>query len=338
VQSAAYPYKLWVLYNRLGLFCLWLVGVFTTGFANAATPLMSEWVDIRIEAGQILIPSTIDGQSGESIINMGSRRSFVNSAFLSTHTLALDYGRDITIAGVHKNAPQPFVRRLPIDLFGETMILQYPVVADLGSSNVQMLLGGGLLQRLIFQFDFPNQRMRLMPRNAINLRKTGNVETKRDAPSGLPMVRVRLNNQANLWLTLNTGMSSGMLVRKRTARRHGWLEKFPAKPTISQGIHSTADMLTFNLPTMEIGPYTLESPIVSVAQGPKEPAVFQRKSILGPELRTTSPLTERIGVKYKNFSNQSDGFLGYDVLKHFVLTVDYKTAAVHLSQPEPGSL
>lgn len=338
MQSTAHQFKLWALHNRLRLWCLWLLGTLVTGFANAATPLMSEWVDIRIEAGQILIPSMIDGQQGESIINMGSRRSFVNSAFLSAHTPALDYGRDITVAGVHKNAQQPFVRLLPIDLFGKTMVLQFPLVAELGSSDIQMLLGGGFLQRLIFQFDFPNQRMRLMPRNSLNLRKAGNVVTKRDSPSGLPMVRVRLNDEANLWLTLNTGMTSGMLVRKRTARRHGWLEKFPTKTTVSQGIHSTADMLTFNLPTMEIGPYTLESPIVSVTQGKKELAVFQQESILGPELRTASPLTERFGVSVKNFGNQSDGFLGYDVLKHFVLTVDYKTAAVHLSQPEPGFL
>ncbi len=36
----------------------------------------------------------------------------------------------------------------------------------------------------------------------------------------------------------------------------------------------------------------------------------------------------------KTARRKSRGLLGYDVLKHFVVTLDYRNAAVHLALPE----
>jgi hypothetical protein len=39
----------------------------------------------------------------------------------------------------------------------------------------------------------------------------------------------------------------------------------------------------------------------------------------------------RTGTRIKK--NNSDGILGYDVLKHFVVTIDYKLSLLHLAPP-----
>ena len=69
---------------------------------------------------------------------------------------------------------------------------------------------------------------------------------------------------------------------------------------------------------MTIGPFTLENPVVTVqAEG--------ETTNVGQELQ------QRLGSRLKKA--ESDGILGYDVLKHFVVTLDFKRSLLHLEPP-----
>ncbi len=66
-------------------------------------------------------------------------------------------------------------------------------------------LCGGFFEKFIVQLDYPNKKMRLMTRDAIDIRKVENVRMESDKGSGFPIVWVRLNDEISDWLILDTG-------------------------------------------------------------------------------------------------------------------------------------
>lgn len=121
---------------------------------------------------------------------------------------------------------------------------------------------------------------------------------------------------------LDTGSQGGVLLERATAKKFDWLEKYPLADGASRGVNAAARMERFNLPTMTFGPYELESPVVSV------PAEGESLEMLRTESRTGSLIRGSRGM--------ADGLLGYDVLKHFVVTIDYRTGSVHIVAGKPA--
>ena len=72
------------------------------------------------------------------------------------------------------------------------------------------------------------------------------------------------------------------------------------------------------MPTVTIGPFTLENVISTVPAAGEKTTVGQATSA---DLRT----------RMQNAS--ADGLLGYEVLKHFVVTIDFKRSLLHLEPP-----
>jgi len=89
----------------------------------------------------------------------------------------------------------------------------------------------------------------------------------------------------------------------------------------SKGAIKAGETERFNLPTFEIGGFELTNVIVSVPPDGKKFELFQRDTKTGSRLRQKR--------------RKSQGILGYDVLKHFVVTIDYKGGHVHLEAPAP---
>lgn len=67
---------------------------------------------------------------------------------------------------------------------------------------MQLLLGAGLLEKFIFQIDYPNNRLRLFERDSIDLAKLKNIDMQIDRGTGQPIVKVELNGEKNAWLFL----------------------------------------------------------------------------------------------------------------------------------------
>lgn len=279
---------------------------------------VSNWVNIEIINGQVMLPINIAGVDGYAMLDSGSQLHALNSALLeSDDSLASGAGIRIQGAfGTDKSLRQTF-NNVPAKLFGAELSIDSMVNADLGS-NTLAILGQAFWDSFIVQLDYPNKRMRIMSHKAINLRKQDNIKMKREkGESAIIQVTVDGNNG---WYIFDTGSNGGLLLERSVAERAGWTQENSVEGGSSQGLVTNADTLHFRVPEVNFGPYTLEHVAVAVpAQG------SSLKFIAGNRIKN-----EATHIKKKRVS----GLVGYDVFKHFVLTVDYKRAVMHVGLPE----
>ena len=278
------------------------------------------WEPMELVNGHIRIASQIGGHEGYSVIDTGAEINAINSIFL--HVNKLDFERGdlkVRVGGVYGEEVRRTYRRIPVKLWGSEIPFVDVVDVNLRDRKMQMLIGAGFLKNFIFQFDYPNQRMRILPRKAVDMKKSRNVQSRRDPGGGSPLVRVSLDGKP-VWLTLDTGNSGGILVDRSVAATSGWLDKYPRKQTQGFGAVSSGYKETFNMSTLKIGPFEVENPIVSVPEQGETLNMFKRQSTTGTHVRRGR--------------GKSRGLLGFDILKHFVVTIDYKSGLIHLAAPE----
>lgn len=279
-----------------------------TGLSHAGA---TQWIPIKVENGAFLIETRIGGIDGYSLIDTGASINGINQRFVRANKLDLGSRRSIDIIGAH---------RVSANLFGFDTELQDVADLNLGRPELQLILGAGFLRQFIVQFDYPNQRMRLLTRDMADMKKLSNVKSKPDQETGSVLAKVRLNDEHNTWLMVDTGATGSTLLDRGIATKRGWLNKFPNEVVLGRGVISAGQLERFRLPSLKIGDFEIADTLVSV------PAAGQKLELFRKETRTGSNL--------KRIQSKSKGILGYDVLKHFVVTIDYRIGKVHL---EPGA-
>ncbi len=279
----------------------------------------SEWIDIRVVDGRLLLETEIGGVAGYSMIDTGAEVNAINATFLSHADLTFDKGRFIEVSGVFSTQRRYTYKEVPVKIFGTQINFHDLVELDFDTPDIQMLLGASFLKGYIFQFDYPNQRLRLITRDSINLKKIKNVKSKRDPNGGSPLVRVSLTDKADAWLTMDTGATGGILIDRDLASRLEWIDTYATEQSEVSGVNSRGMMEHFRVPSIVFGPVRIADVAVSVP-APGEDLQYFKKYV---------PLGTRIPV-----GGNSKGLLGYDVLQHFVVTIDYKTGYVHIHAGE----
>ncbi|MEC7419275.1 MAG: hypothetical protein VX659_04375 [Pseudomonadota bacterium] len=205
-------------------------------------------------------------------------------------------------------------------MFGFDTELQDVADLNLGRPELQLILGAGFLRQFIVQFDYPNQRMRLSTRDMADMKKLSNVKSKPDQETGSVLAKVRLNDEHNTWLMVGTGATGSTLLDRGIATKRGWLNKFPNEVVLGRGVISAGQLERFRLPSLKIGDFEIADTLVSVPAAGKKLELFRKET--------------RTGSNLKRIRSKSKGILGYDVLKHFVVTIDYRIGKIHL---EPGA-
>ena len=119
---------------------------------------------------------------------------------------------------------------------------------------------------------------------------------------------------------MDTGTSSGILLRRSIATSRGWLGRYATKRHVSAGINKSEELVQFTLPSLSIGDFETLNPTVYVARKFTEVEFLKRRVTTGSHIKKSETL--------------ADGVLGHDVLKNFVVTVDYREGHVHLDRPE----
>ena len=276
--------------------------LFVTTQAQAA---VSEWVDIHVENGALWLDTKVGGVSGYTMIDSGAQISAINGSFLRTHDQKYSKGPEVTIAGVFEKAEHRTYNSVPVELFGSTINFKGLVELDFGGEKEQLILGAPFLELYVFQFDYPNKRMRVITRDSMDLKKVKNVKSKSDLRTGDPIVKVGLNGEREVWLLLDTGNSGGIIMERSIATRKKWLEKYPTKLVQGRGAISTGQSEQFNLPEFKIGDFDLSNVIVNVPAKGEDFELFERETRTGSRLRRSKTLAK--------------GILGYDILKHFVV-------------------
>jgi predicted aspartyl protease len=276
---------------------------------------MTPWIDFTIYRGFLVIDTKILGIDGFSVIDTGAQISMIQSSFITNHDLKLEPAGNFRITGVNGEATRKSYRDVSVNLMGSATLFKRLVEVDL-DDRMQVLIGGDFLQNLYFQFDYPNKRLRGITRDSFNLKKIKNVVSKLDPATKQPMVKVRLNDEVNKWLVIDTGNSGGILLRRSAAKRFKWLDRYSAEQGISRGVATSAGVETFRLPVIGIGPFNVKNARVTVPQEGGELEMFKRDRSRSSQRQKTQ------------------GLLGYDVLKNFLVTIDYKSGALFIEIPE----
>lgn len=281
----------------------------------AATP----WIDIQVVRGHLIVASEIGGIAGHSIIDTGAMSTAINGRFVKSAGLTLKRGRDVKVSGVVSTELRPSYRNVETVMFDTPLKFANVLDVNLGSPDTQLLIGADFLNGYVIQFDYPNERMRLISRDSIELKKLKNVKSKRSRDDGSILVRVLFDTDKKSWLTLDTGASGSILADRRLAHRMDWIGTYETEVNRIAGVISTTTLENFRIPSMQLGPFNIENVLVSIPMEGEKMVLFER------ETSGASRLMRR---------NAADGILGYEILKHFIVTVDYGKGYVHLSPGE----
>jgi predicted aspartyl protease len=305
----ALPYRWRVLVASLA--CLYFSNLVATPAHAGATG----WIDIKVSHGHLLVESEVAGISGYSVIDTGAQLNAINEAFIEAQELSFKKARPVKIRGVVGESLRSTYREIPVVVFGAALNFKRLVELDLGSPDIQLILGASFIENYVFQFDYPNARLRLITRDSVDLEAIKNVESKKDPEGGSPLVKVGLSEDTDAWLTMDTGATGGILIDRDLATRLDWVDTYPKLESTVSGVISSGQMEHFNVPSVQLGAFKIEKPIVSIPVFGESFELFE----------TYTPLGTRIASR-----SSSKGLLGYNILKHFVVTVDYKAGHVHI--------
>lgn len=287
--------------------------------ANAGA---TQWLDFTLDDGHIFIDITLDGKPAKAILDTASAMNGISSAYLAevNHTFT-KVGRE-RIQGAFGEDIRDKYNSVPATLFGVPLNLDGLVSLDFGDKEKALLLGAGFFDDFVTQIDYPNQRIRLIDRDSIKLSALRNVRVEKDAASNMPIVNVTMNHQDDVWLMVDTGLNGGILIERSIARKNDWLTSgFKTVHTDSTGVARKQAIDSFLLPSVIIGPFEVENVIVSTP-------------VAGQDITLMSTVGEKRQTGTRIRGNRVEGVLGYDILKHFVITIDYERGFMHVGLPE----
>lgn len=274
------------------------------------------WLPFVLTNGAVFIDIEIAGETVKAVIDSGAEFNGINKSYVEGRKDKLNYGGRIIVQGVFGEEEVAMVTGFATKLFGYDFKLVDLVPVQL--SEPVLLLGQPFLSNFIVQFDYPNQKIRLLPHSAVDMKKVANVELKKSRGRNLPVIKVDIAKDESVWLTLDTGNTGGLVVSRQLAEEHQWLNQLPAIKHGASGVTGSGEVESFQIPYLKVGPYELEDVFVTV------PAQGQKMNISDKTSRTTAGVQKGIHAK---------GLLGYDVLKHFVLTLDTKNWRAHIAAP-----
>ncbi len=293
-----------------------IIAVVVLTLSIDASAAVSKWIPFDSEGGHISIPVTVNGVETRALLESGAAGNGISERFLSEYEFEYEHGRQVIVSGIAGKRKVALINGLEIGIFGAEFEINQMMPVHL--QNADVLIGLGFFNNFILQIDYPNSQLRIITHDSLKLRKLANVRMKKAAGSPQPIVKVDMNGEASLWLTLDTGNNTGILIPRRSATRFDWLAKYGTTEALLAGVTKSTGVERFNLPELTLGPIVLENVIVIV------PAEGERTNV-GKDVRA------KLGTRLKETS--SDGILGYDVLKHFIVTIDYKHSFLHLGVP-----
>lgn len=287
-------------------------------FSALSVPQMDKdgWLPFVLNNGAVLIEIEVAGQQSTALIDSGSEINGINRNYVDAHKDQLNFGERIRLKGVIGEEELAMVTGFSVSIFGQQTKFSDLVPMQFGESV--LLLGQPFLRNFVVQFDYPRQKIRLLPHSMVDMNKVANLEIKQGRGRNLPAIKVDIAKDESVWLTLDTGNTGGLLVTRQMAEGQGWLKSLPSIKHEVSGVVGEGQAETFQIPYLKIGPYELEGVFVTV------PAEGQKMNISDKSSRVTAGVQKGI---------QTKGLLGYDILKHFVLTLDTKNWHAHIAAP-----
>ncbi len=288
-----------------------------TMFSSTVLADVSAWVNMDTSDGLVRIKTEVLGKPGDSIIHTGLSRNRINEVFLDTHELSPRKigGRGATRGTVdmrvhvvdEKAAPR--YAPLSVGIFNTQMDFRGLRGQRRNDPSIQLVIGSDFLRRVIVQFDYPRQKIRLLSQDSIDLKKSKNVLSKKGYRNGPTLVKLRFNDEIDAWVVLDTGNPGGLLLDEQFVAHRGW-QKDPT-------VQSDGDASSIILPVVRIGPFEVGNVHVETFDTEEGLEPFREGTLTGTHV-------PRGNVK-------AVGTIGNEVLKHFVVTLDHKRGHVHVA-------
>lgn len=294
---------------------------------SATTAGISEWVDIDIVNGHIVIPISIEGIPAVAMLDTGANSYSISHRFVTKNNLSLGQSGAANVSGIVEARRVNAFNNVPIKIFGVELELDRVHAGNLGGYD--MVLGVNFITPFIIQIDYPGKRLRLIEHDSLDLRKTANVKMKKERLSGLPIVRVNLNDdKKKAWMILDTGNAFGLLMGTDIPEKYNWQEKYGVGQHKAYGAHNVVSVFdTMSLPKLEIGPFALPNVMTSMPARGQPSELIRNFDLM---VSYSSHVKSRISRK----GTVPVGLLGYDILRHFIVTIDYKNSKIHLAMPK----
>jgi hypothetical protein len=167
--------------------------------------------------------------------------------------------------------------------------------------------------------------MRVLSRKSIDLDDYDNVPMRRAERTTDAAIQVVFPGDKKLWLLLDTGATGPILLYRGVAEREGWLGAYGRGHSAASDIlGKVAELEMLVIPALRVGPFELgDVPVAVPSEGERLFAGRERWA----RVQTGTHITR---------GARASGLLGYDVLRHFVVTIDYDRELIHLApQPQP---
>ncbi|AOT10056.1 aspartyl protease family protein [Pseudoalteromonas luteoviolacea] len=285
-------------------------------FSPLSYAAVSPWLDFTYQNGLITIPVKVSNIDSYAVLDTGANTNAINENFVAKHNLKYNHTGNIEIEGAFETKRNKIYQKVPVSFFGIDTHLERLPSLDVSMPNNAVLFGQGFFKLFNTQIDYPNKRMRLLTHDHLNIKEYENIDFKLQKGSKQPIVKVTLENKS-MWVLLDTGFTGGMLIERRIAKSFGWLKKQNPKSYFA-GANTTEKMENVKAQEVKFGPFTLSNVHVAF------PAEGSKVNVSSQYRHTKSKIR---GVRVS-------GIVGYDVFKHFVMTMDLKNGNLHVGVPE----
>ncbi|MDA1370767.1 MAG: hypothetical protein O2971_08420 [Proteobacteria bacterium] len=266
----------------------------------------------QVDDGRLSIPVTVAGAETRAILNSGILTIGISSA------LAEQLGLEVLV-------PEPASRRqaiavpqlrsvenVPVNVFGQEIEMEQIYVFDLDVPLVN--LNVMMFRNFLVQIDFPQSQVCFLNPATINLEAAENINM-RSTRAGTPAVEVILNGKEEVWLDFQIGYGGGISIDYDTADDLGFIEDNQSGTESSPTAVAVTESLLF-------GPYELGAinTNYAVEEGANARRSFPSEGVL------------RAGRR-RNRAVETHGELGYEIMQHFVITIDFNEERMHVFAP-----
>ncbi|MDX1391868.1 MAG: aspartyl protease family protein [Rheinheimera sp.] len=300
------------------MFRVFFVAMTLVGFAGHSVAEITPWTEMKVHNGHIAIGVTVSGIETYAVLDTGSQLNAINRAFRTKNALTLKKGSKINLNGIHGAEKIDSFNKVPVSIFGVDIQLNRVADIAMGHHSQGILLGAEFLSQFVIQMDYPNQRIRFITHDSIDMAKLENIEFQQHKSQSMPLVKIGLGPEKETWVLFDTGNNGGVLFDKSFAQAMNWPNSLTETQSRSVGATSHVSVMSnYRIPELQFGPFTLENVLVSVPVDGKLNLLEQHRET-GSRIR----------------GKRVQGVLGYDVLQHFVITIDYKNGHAHIGLPQ----
>jgi len=269
------------------------------------------WLAFAPDQNRPAFEVTINGEPTLALIDSGISANAISTE-LAARAGVQASRRSLQLRDINDGKPVSMSESFVLGIGEADVPIDEAVMMPTGK-EIGMVLGRPLLNLFIVQIDYPNQRLRLLPRGAAEFE--GNLKMRRGRHHQ-PMAEARLDGE-RIWMNFDTANSGYCEINHRAVEKRGWNSR---RVDLSQAgefaLRDDHGALQFE--KLELGPYTINTLI----------AAWVPTGQVSEQIRH-----QHYGAGRAVEKSGADGILGYDVLRNFVVTLNMVEDEVHLFAP-----